>query len=175
MKDYILNSLAMKDVLYKYGIKTNKDMFSCPFHGKDKKPSAKAYQNNFYCFACNTSGDVISFVEKYFNLSFRQAMQKINEDFSLGLESNYKVDYDKINNLKREREEKEKYKDKLMQDFIRQCDLKLLFERVMKNIDNQINILNLDDMMKIKLELRDKIWETENKLKFIEKKMASID
>ena len=173
MKDYILNNINIKDILYKYGIKTNKDMFSCPFH-KDKKPSAKAYQNSFYCFSCNKTGDVIQFVQYLYNLNFKEAMQKINEDFNLGLEFNTKIDYNKINRIKEERLKKERYKNKLMQDFIRQCNLKQLFERLIKNIDKQINIANLSNMMQIKIELQDEVWKTENKIEDIEKKMDAI-
>lgn len=173
MKEYILNTLAMKDILYRYGIKTHKDMFHCPFH-KDKNASAKAYENSFFCFSCHKTGDVIQFVQYFYNLNFKEAMQKINEDFHLGLDSNTKVDYSKINRIKRQREEKERYKNKLMQDFIRQCDLKQLFERTIKNVDNQINIYNLDNMMKIKMGLQDELWKVNNKIEYIEKKMASI-
>lgn len=173
MKDYILNNINMKDILYKYGIKTNKDMFHCPFH-KDKNASAKAYENSFFCFSCHKTGDVIQFVQYLYNLNFKEAMQKINEDFHLGLDSNTKVDYSKINRIKRQREEKERYKNKLMQDFIRQCDLKQLFERVIKNVDKQMNIINLANMMQIKIQFQDEIWKTENEIEKIEKKMANI-
>lgn len=53
MKDEILSILTMKDILDKYNIKTNRGQFHCPFHGQDKNPSAKYYENSFYCFGCN--------------------------------------------------------------------------------------------------------------------------
>lgn len=110
MKDFILNNIAMIDILDKYGIKHNRYMFSCPFHGNDKNPSAKAYENSFFCFTCGKSGDTIRFVEYYFNLSFQEAMQKINQDFNLGFSKNYKIDYNKIKEIQEEREKKQEIK-----------------------------------------------------------------
>lgn len=39
----------------------------------------------FNCFSCNRTGDLISFVEQLFNISFKEAMEKINQDFNLKL------------------------------------------------------------------------------------------
>ena len=40
----------------------------------------------YHCFGCGASGDVISLVQALFNLPFRDACAKLNEDFSLGLD-----------------------------------------------------------------------------------------
>jgi len=47
----------------------------CPFH-PDRNPSMYIYPetNSFYCFGCNTGGDVITFIEKYYGFSFKQAV-----------------------------------------------------------------------------------------------------
>lgn len=50
-KNIILDNLTMKEVLDKYGIKTIRNSFCCPFHN-DKTPSAKCYAKTYYCFAC---------------------------------------------------------------------------------------------------------------------------
>lgn len=50
MRDIILSSISMQQILDKYGIKNNGKMFSCPFHGEDKHPSAKIYKNSYCCF-----------------------------------------------------------------------------------------------------------------------------
>ena len=173
MKDYILNTISMKDLLYKYGIKTNRDMFCCPFHN-DKSPSAKAYKNDFHCFGCGANSDVIGFVEKYFNLNFKEAMQKINEDFYLGLESNTKVDYTKINEIKRQHEEKKRYENKLYRQFSEKCSKKLLLERERKFLKERINLYNIDEILKFECKLRDMQWQLENEIENIEKKITTI-
>lgn len=42
-------------------------------------------QKGYFCFVCNQGGDVIDFVQKLFNLSFPDAIAKLNDDFRLGL------------------------------------------------------------------------------------------
>ena len=48
----------------------------CPFHN-EKTPSFVVYPENgsFYCFGCNTGGDVISFVERVENLDYIEAVR----------------------------------------------------------------------------------------------------
>ncbi len=50
----------------------------CPFHD-DTKPSMNVNDNKgmFKCFACNTGGDAITFVQKHRNLNFQEALQEI--------------------------------------------------------------------------------------------------
>jgi DNA primase len=50
----------------------------CPFHG-DTKPSMNINDSKkiFKCFACGAAGDAISFVMKYRNLDFVEAMKEI--------------------------------------------------------------------------------------------------
>lgn len=50
----------------------------CPFHS-DSHPSLNINDSKglFKCFACNTAGDSISFVQKYKNLGFKQALEEI--------------------------------------------------------------------------------------------------
>ena len=92
--DEIKQHVSMMDVLPYYGIETNRSNFCrCPFH-QEKTASFKAYPGakGFYCFGCHESGSVIDFVMKFFNISFRDAIKKINEDFSLGLPIGEKID-----------------------------------------------------------------------------------
>jgi len=57
---------------------------SCPFH-PDKRPSLIIYPhtNSFYCFGCGEGGDIISFASKYFNITTKDAIQKIAQDFNI--------------------------------------------------------------------------------------------
>lgn len=56
-------------------------MICCPFHA-DKNPSMKV-DSRFHCFACQADGDVTDFVGRLFQLSPRQAVEKLTEDFSI--------------------------------------------------------------------------------------------
>lgn len=50
----------------------------CPFH-PDKNPSfvVNPDRNTFYCFGCGVGGDIYSFVMKFHNLPFPQAMEEL--------------------------------------------------------------------------------------------------
>lgn len=86
--DKIKSSVSALDACSRYGIEVNRAGFArCPFHN-EKTASFKAYRGNrgYHCFGCGASGDVISLVQALFNLPFRDACAKLNEDFSLGLD-----------------------------------------------------------------------------------------
>lgn len=50
----------------------------CPFH-REKTPSftCSSEKGLFYCFGCQTGGDIIAFLMKIENLSFHEAMEKL--------------------------------------------------------------------------------------------------
>lgn len=56
----------------------------CPFH-QDTKPSLNVNDSKgmFMCFACNTGGDHITFVEKYRNLNFMDSLEEISKIIGL--------------------------------------------------------------------------------------------
>ncbi|MCY4644375.1 MAG: DNA primase [Bacteriovoracales bacterium] len=60
----------------------------CPFH-QDKNPSLNVNDSMgiFKCFSCEVGGDVLSFVQKYKNIPFKEAMIDIAEKFNLSTES----------------------------------------------------------------------------------------
>lgn len=71
--DEIKATVTMSDVLGRYGIKVNRNgMCCCPIHG-EKHPSMKVYKDGYKCFACNSAGDVFSFVMAYENVDFKTA------------------------------------------------------------------------------------------------------
>lgn len=84
----IKERVSMTDAAERYGLQTNRSGFCCcPFHG-EKTPSMKIYggDRGFCCFGCGEAGDVIDFVKKMFSLTFQQAIERINDDFCLGLD-----------------------------------------------------------------------------------------
>ncbi|MCI5133411.1 MAG: DNA primase, partial [Candidatus Electrothrix sp. EH2] len=50
----------------------------CPFHG-EKTPSfsVNPQRQAFYCFGCHESGDVFSFMMKYHNMTFPEALKDL--------------------------------------------------------------------------------------------------
>ena len=62
-------------------------MICCPFHA-DRNPSMKV-DFRFHCFGCGADGDVIDFTAKLFQLSLRQAAEKLASDFGLSATDNF--------------------------------------------------------------------------------------
>ena len=56
----------------------------CPIHG-GKDCNFSFGDSVYHCFVCGAKGDVISFVRDVFSLTFPDALQRLNEDFNLGL------------------------------------------------------------------------------------------
>lgn len=156
-KEFILNNISMIDILNKCGIRTKRSMFSCPFHGADKTPSAKAYKNSYYCFACGHTGDLIQFVQDYFNLTFLEAIEKINFDFNLNLSENKKIDKNKLNQIKKQKELKEQREKYINTQMVKACNIYIIYNKLLKNFKKNINIDNWEDNTLAILYLRDKL------------------
>ena len=62
----------------KYGDKISA---SCPFHN-ERTPSFYLYlkTNTFHCFGCQANGDVITFVQKFYGYSFREAIRFLTNE-----------------------------------------------------------------------------------------------
>lgn len=62
----------------------------CPFHG-EKTPSFVVSEGKqiFTCFGCGATGDVLSFVMKYYNLDFIQAVEKLAKEYNIDLPTTY--------------------------------------------------------------------------------------
>lgn len=81
LDDYI----KLPEMFQYYGYEINRAGFCrCPFHMEDT-PSCKVNDYQFHCFGCDARGNSLSFVKALFKLPFKEAMQKINDDFRLGL------------------------------------------------------------------------------------------
>ncbi|MDK9705836.1 MAG: DNA primase [Desulforhopalus sp.] len=58
----------------------------CPFHGeKTASFSVHAGQQFYHCFGCGESGDVISFMMKYYNLDFPSALKELAKRYHITL------------------------------------------------------------------------------------------
>lgn len=90
----IKQRLTMAAVAEMYGFEPSREGFiRCPFHdnGNERTASLKIYpeaypgRHGFYCHACTAGGSVIDFAMKLFSVKPYEAMQKLNDDFRLGL------------------------------------------------------------------------------------------
>ena len=111
----IKSQITMSDLLMKYGLPA-KHRIPCPLHcGKDDNFEIKG--NHWKCYSRCGGGDTISFVQKYFGLSFQDALRKIDADFALNIYGDHSLQelrsayyMQQALQAKREREKREKQK-----------------------------------------------------------------
>jgi len=79
----VKQSVTVREVAERYGIEVKRGgMACCPFHD-DKNPSMKLNEEYFYCFGCGATGDVIDLTARLYNLSPKEAAEKLAQDFGL--------------------------------------------------------------------------------------------
>ena len=79
----VKQSVTVREAAQMYGVEANRnDMACCPFHD-DKHPSMKLNEEYFYCFGCGATGDVIDFTARLYDLSPKEAAEKLAQDFGL--------------------------------------------------------------------------------------------
>ena len=115
----IKDRLTMREVLERYGYTADRKGFiCCPFHN-EKTPSMRIYDKDYHCFGCQEHGDIITFIQKLFGLSFQDTLRKIDADFGLNLYDNKSFEelrkshyQTKQLRAKREREKAEREQEK---------------------------------------------------------------
>lgn len=81
----VKSTVDIRRVMEYYGIKFNRAGFAvCPFH--TEKTASLSIKGQFYkCFGCGASGDVVTFVSRYFGITPHEAVCKLNNDFNINL------------------------------------------------------------------------------------------
>lgn len=153
-------SVKMPDIIEKYGIEQRKGRIRCPLHnGTDYNCGIKA--DYIHCFVCGESADQISFVQKYFGLNFKEAIEKLNCDFLLGLPIGQKIDKRRATEMARksfvarqererankEYEEFKKKREKALFEYIRLE--RAMREEAPKNEDDFPSVLFIEACQKI--------------------------
>ncbi len=79
----IKSAITVRQVGEMYGMEPDRHgMVCCPFHS-DSDPSMKLNDTYYYCFGCGANGDAIDLTAKLFDLTPRQAAEKLASDFGL--------------------------------------------------------------------------------------------
>lgn len=110
--ELIEQAVSMRRAAEFYGFQINRGGYiSCPFHS-EKTASLKIYDredghSGWYCFGCHKGGGVIQFVMQLFDINYRQAVLRINQDFSLGITTRRTTRSEVSKAVKKTREEEE--------------------------------------------------------------------
>lgn len=153
MAKTITDKLKLREVMEFYGIKFDSKGFArCPFHN-EKTASLTIKKEHYKCFGCGAYGGAIDFVMKYHGLQFRQALLKLDSDFSLGIVGGKAPSY-RERELLAENQRLERvcleYKENLHQNYLKLCTAhSVLFRQyckgnmelkdIIEEIDNVLN------------------------------------
>ena len=83
----VKQSVTVWEAAQMYGIEVNRSGMACCLFHDDKNPSMKLNEEYFYCFGCGATGDVIDFTARLYNLSPKEAAEKLAQDFGLAYDS----------------------------------------------------------------------------------------
>ena len=84
--EVVKQSVTAREAAEHYGIAVGRGgMACCPFHN-DRHPSMKV-DIRFHCFGCGADGDVIDFTARLYDLSPKEAAEKLALDFGLAYDS----------------------------------------------------------------------------------------
>ena len=84
--EVVKQSVTVREAAELYGIAVGRSgMACCPFHD-DRHPSMKV-DTRFHCFGCGADGDVIDFTARLYDLSPKEAAEKLAQDFGLSYDN----------------------------------------------------------------------------------------
>lgn len=119
----IKSMYSMRDILTKCGLsEPNRAGFiKCPFHKGDRTASMKIYENDYHCFGCGANGDIFSFLEQFYDISFKDAFLMLGGEYEKKPSYSSKLAIyraEKQKEMKRKKEQRAREKRKLNSDLI---------------------------------------------------------
>ena len=89
----IKDTISAQDVGHMLGLEIRHGRCKCPIHnGGDYNCVLYNGNRGFHCFSCGASGDVISLVQQYYKMSFKDCIAWFDSTFHMGLDLGAKID-----------------------------------------------------------------------------------
>ena len=133
----------------------------------------KCIKIRFIAFRVTNGGDIIQFIQYLFNLSFKESMQKLNEDFNLGLDSNTQIDYKKIKEIELKRKQKELEIKKNQEEFNSIAIKRIEYLKTIEKLNNKINVDNWENLTLLVSKIQTKCELLDLELNELDKKISS--
>ena len=127
-RDEIKQTFNMRDILAKCGLpEPNRAGFiKCPFHKGDHDASLKIYDKDSHCFGCGANGDIFSFIQKFYGISFKDAFLMLGGEYEKKM--SFKTSLS-IYHANKEREMRDKNEVKLKEEHKLNNDLISVYRR----------------------------------------------
>ena len=127
-RDEIKQTFNMRDILAKCGLPepNRAGLIKCPFHKGDHDASLKIYDKDFHCFGCGANGDIFSFIQKFYGISFKDAFLMLGGEYEKKM--SFKTSLS-IYHANKEREMRDKNEVKLKEEHKLNNDLISVYRR----------------------------------------------
>lgn len=139
--DQIKQQVSIQDACRTYGIQLNRyGKAKCPFHS-EKESSFSVKGQIFNCFGCGKKGDVITLTQLLFDLNPYKALEKLNNDFRVGLDLGYRPSRKEIIKARQDKELKEQFEkwvrrtEDILYSYFRQLHFAISKEKGFKNAE----------------------------------------
>ena len=165
--DYIKQNVSILDVLNMCGVDYRRSPIICPFHN-EKTGSMYIYEdgNQYHCFGCGAHGDIIDFVQSYYECDFKDAVRQISDYFGLGGEITLEQKK-RLNDAKKRRKRQATERERLQKEWLKWLTAFTWCDRVLMNKPN------MADKVYVKaLKNKEYTWY---RLKEVEGKMFELE
>jgi len=132
----IKDSVSAFDVGHALGLEIRHGRCQCPIHG-GQDFNCVLYKGNrgYYCHVCHQGGDVISFVQRYYNMQFPDSVRWLNATFNIGMDIDSPMTKEAVKQAEnarkiRERERKSKEWEEKMR-----LDMAILADRIVERLE----------------------------------------
>lgn len=134
----IKDSVSALDVGHAMGLEIRHGRCQCPIHG-GKDFNCVLYKGNrgYYCHVCKSGGDVISFVQRYYNMSFKDSAKWFNDTFHLGMDIDSPLSPETVKQADFARKQREEERAFMEWKERMQFDLALTADRIVEMLEEQ--------------------------------------
>jgi DNA primase len=122
-RDKILEVITISDILNREGVKTRGRRSRCLIHGGRNDTTFGFDKITYHCFKCGAKGQVVDLVMQINNITFEEALQKINYDFGLAFDFDEPIDSLTVNKWEEEKRKREAEKQRRLEEEKRLLDL----------------------------------------------------
>ena len=134
----IKDTVSALDAGQAMGLEIRRGRCRCPFHGgQDFNCVLYKGDRGFFCHVCHRGGDVISFAQEYYHMSFRDSVAWFNATFHLGMDIDSPMSAEaseQAENARKMREEERQFREWKER---MQFDLALTADKIVEMLEDQ--------------------------------------
>ena len=132
----IKDSVSAFDVGHALGLEIRHGRCQCPIHGGHDF-NCVLYKGNrgYYCHVCHQGGDVISFVQRYYNMQFSDSVRWFNATFNLGMDIDSPMTKEAVKQAENARKMRERERESKEWAEKMRLDMAILADRIVERLE----------------------------------------